>query len=138
MSNPAAVVVPSLTTPSVHGVPLFDKTVDRNKMDTVVKLLYIEEKKDIAKKTGNPYQMFVAQCQLVDEDGRVLVGELTLPRHMNPPPPLGDYHAVFKVSRSQDLKIGSFLVDLVPVASVAPVKSPVAAHKPTFPEVKPN
>lgn len=108
-------------------VPTFDRTVDRTGLSAVLELLYIEERK--GEKNGKPWQMYVAQCAVREEDGRTQVGELVLPKTMTPPP-LGVYDAEFKIGVDASKKVSGYLVSLVPHRKASSVSPAASSLKP--------
>ena len=80
------------------------------------------------KRTGAPEQMKLAQCVVTSQDAEkgevIVVGELVLPKQLHDATK-GQYLAEFELSVGQDLRIGSRLTKLHPVA---PVARPTAAQ----------
>lgn len=98
-------------------------------MKNIINILYVAKVAGRSKKTGNDYDMRMAQCvvERLDENGAPapLIGELVLPEKFKDTMP-GRYEVEFEVSVSQDKRIGSVVSSMVPVpagrapAAVAP------------------
>lgn len=107
-------------------------------MKNIIQILHISQVAGRSKKTGNDYDMRMAQCVVHKpnrETGVVepLIGELVLPERFKETPP-GMYEVEFEVSISQDKRVGSQVCSITPMASgarvpssVPPVSVPVAA-----------
>jgi hypothetical protein len=96
------------------AIPVFDRAQDRSHLSAVLEILYVEQV-PYKGKNGNPDGVMTkAACAVVEEDGRVQVGDLMIPRNMAPPVKGLTYDAEFKIGVSMDKKIGGLLVSLVP------------------------
>lgn len=87
-------------------------------MKSRIQILYVEEKKGTAKKSGQPYEMVVCQAAVHQEGGKVEAGELVLPKD-HPKIVPGLYDAEFGVSVGPDKRITGRLVQLTPVGASA-------------------
>ena len=101
-------------------------------MKSKIEILHVSVIAGRSKKTGNDYDMRMAQCIIHKpnrETGVIepLVGELVLPERYKDIP-RGVYDVEFEVSISQDKRVGSAVFSIEPhKASSAPVApSPVA------------
>lgn len=88
-------------------------------MKNIIEILHISVIARRSKKTGNDYDMRMAQCivhKVNRETGVVepLVGELVLPERFKETPP-GRYEVEFEVSISQDKRVGAQVFSIVPV-----------------------
>lgn len=83
-----------------------------------------------SKKTGNDYDMRMAQCIVhkVMQDGSIMpmVGELLLPEKYKETPP-GNYDVEFEISISQDKRIGSVVSSIEAVKPAGVVNPTVKA-----------
>ena len=79
-------------------------------MKTLIQILYVKQNAGTSKKTGNAYDMRMAQtiAHVTNKDGAVepLVGELMLPQDYKDISP-GHYLIDFRLSRSQQNRIES-------------------------------
>lgn len=86
-------------------------------MKTLIQILYVKQNAGTSKKTGNAYDMRMAQtvAQVTGKDGVVepLVGELMLPQDYKDTVP-GHYLIDFRLSRSQQNRIESVVDTLTP------------------------
>lgn len=102
-------------------------------MKNIIQILYVAKVAGRSKKTGNDYDMRMAQCivERLDENGAPapLIGELVLPEKFKDTAP-GRYEVEFEVSVSQDKRIGSVVSSMVPVASHARAVAPSAPGAP--------
>lgn len=94
-------------------------------MKNIIQILYVAKVAGRSKKTGNDYDMRMAQCVVERNDPETgapapLIGELVLPEKFKDTQP-GRYEVEFEVSVSQDKRIGSV------VSSMALVGAPRAA-----------
>jgi len=104
-------------------------------MKNIIQILYVSRVSGRSKKTGNDYDMRMAQCvvERFDADGAPapLIGELVLPEKFKDTPP-GRYEVEFEVSVSQDKRIGSVVSSMIPApagraaAAAAPAPVPKA------------
>lgn len=107
-------------------------------MKTLVQIIYVKQNAGTSKKTGNAYDMRMAQCvaQVKGRDGVVepLVGELVLPQEFKDTQP-GYYNVDFRLSVSQQKRIEAVVNSIeacdqrgnpLPAAK-APVKESVPA-----------
>lgn len=85
-------------------------------MKNIIQILYVAKVAGRSKKTGNDYDMRMAQCVVErnDETGAPapLIGELVLPEKFKDTLP-GRYEVEFEVSVSQDKRIGSQVSSMV-------------------------
>lgn len=95
-------------------------------MKNIIQILYVAKVAGRSKKTGNDYDMRMAQCVVERNDPETgapapLIGELVLPERFKDTQP-GRYEVEFEVSVSQDKRIGSIVSSMVPVKAdrVAP------------------
>lgn len=99
-------------------------------MKTLVQIIYVKQIAGTARKTGNAYDMRMAQCiaQVQGRDGVVepLVGELVLPNDFKDTQP-GYYLVDFRLSVSQQKRIESVVHTLTPCDSKG---TPLPAAKP--------
>jgi hypothetical protein len=101
-------------------------------MKSRIQILHVAVIAGRSKKTGNDYDMRMAQC-IVHKPNREtgviepLVGELVLPERYKSIPP-GDYAVEFEVAISQDKRVGSVVATIEPwkVAPAAPVAGKAA------------
>ena len=107
------------------AVPVFDRTKDRSSLSAVLKVLYVEQI-PFKGRNGNPDGVMTkAACSVIEEDGRLQVGDLMIPRNMAPPVPDITYDAEFKIGVAMDKRVTGILVALVPRPA------PVAARTPS-------
>jgi hypothetical protein len=100
-------------------------------MKNIIQILYVAKVAGRSKKTGNDYDMRMAQCvvERLDESGNPapLIGELVLPEKFKDTAP-GRYEVTFEVAVSQDKRIGSVVSSITPApAGRAPTSAPVPA-----------
>jgi hypothetical protein len=100
-------------------------------MKTKIQILYVKQNAGTSKKTGNAYDMRMAQtvAEVIDKNGNVepLVGELLLPEQFKDTQP-GHYLVDFRLSRSQQNRIESIVHSLEACdAKGNPVARPPAA-----------
>ena len=111
------------------AVPIFDRTQDRSHISAVLEVLYVEQV-PYKGKNGNPDGIMVkAACSIIEEDGRVQVGDLMIPRNMAPPVKGHVYDAQFKIGVGMDKRVGGLLVALVLRSAAAPVRPVVSPPK---------
>jgi hypothetical protein len=83
-------------------------------------ILDVASRSGIAKRTGNPWQIWEAQCALESEDAQkgrtIIVGTINLPDSLKDAQP-GDYLAEFSFFRSMEGKLEPRVVSLVPFGS---------------------
>ena len=95
-------------------------------MKNIIQIIYVQQVTGQSKKTGNAYDMRMAQCivEAVDENGNPtpLIGELVLPEKFKDTLP-GRYEVTFEVMVDRDKRIGSRVAAMVP----APRQSASAA-----------
>lgn len=102
-------------------------------MKNIIQILYVAKVAGRSKKTGNDYDMRMAQCivERTDEAGQPapLIGELVLPEKFKDTAP-GRYEVTFEVSVSQDKRIGSVVASMIPAPAgrVPPPGSAAAAQ----------
>lgn len=92
-------------------------------MKNTIQILHVSKIAGRSKKTGNDYDMRMAQCivhKANRETGVIepLIGELVLPERFKDVEP-GTYEVEFEVSISQDKRVGSQVASITPVAQVA-------------------
>lgn len=92
-------------------------------MRTRIQVISVENKNGRSK-TGNDYNMNIAQCIAYDIDQttgaeRPLIGELVLPKN-HPVVTPGMYEGEFGISVGQDKRIGGRLIQLFPVSAQRP------------------
>lgn len=95
-------------------------------MKSIIQILNVVKVAGRSKKTGNDYDMRMAQCivQKVNPDTGViepLIGELVLPERFKDTPP-GTYDVEFEVSISQDKRIGAQVYSIVPAGANRPAQ----------------
>lgn len=105
-------------------------------MKNIIQVLYVNKVAGRSKKTGNDYDMRMAQCiveRIDPETGAPapLIGELVLPEKFKDTAP-GRYEVTFEVAVDQSKRVGSVVstMELIPNGrSTAPVVSAAAAPK---------
>lgn len=104
-------------------------------MKNIIQILGVVAVAGRSRKTGNDYDMRMAQCVVERVDAVTglpapLIGELVLPEKFKDTPP-GRYEVEFEVSVSQDKRIGATVASMVlvgaPRAAVPAAAAPVAA-----------
>lgn len=89
-------------------------------MKTLLQIIYVKQNAGTSKKTGNAYDMRMAQtiAHVTNKEGQVepLVGELMLPQDLKETSP-GFYLVDFRLSRSQQNRIESVVDTLTPCDS---------------------
>jgi len=105
-------------------------------MKSKIQILHVSVVAGRSKKTGNDYDMRMAQCIVhkINRDTGVvepLVGELVLPERFKETPP-GVYEVEFEVSISQQKRVESQVCSLVPFVEVV-AKSPAVPAVPASP-----
>ncbi len=101
-------------------------------MKTIIHIIFVKQIAGTSKKTGNAYDMRMAQCiaQVSNKEGIIepLVGELVLPNDLKETQP-GYYLVDFRLSVTQEKRIESVVDTLVacdakgnPVPAPAPQK----------------
>lgn len=101
-------------------------------MKNTIQILHVAVVAGRSKKTGNDYDMRMAQCIVhkVDRDTGVvapLIGELVLPERYKDLKP-GTYEVEFEVAISNDKRVGSQVFSITPIAEAG--KAPAANSKP--------
>lgn len=100
-------------------------------MKNTIHILHVTQVAGRSKKTGNDYDMRMAQC-IVHKPNRdtgviePLIGELVLPERFKDTPP-GMYEVEFEVSISNDKRVGSQVFSITPVSPVSEPKHSVTA-----------
>src|SRR5450830_442728 len=100
-------------------------------MKNTIQILHVTQVAGRSKKTGNDYDMRMAQC-IVHKPNRdtgviePLIGELVLPERFKDTPP-GMYEVEFEVSISNDKRVGSQVFSITPVLPVPESKHVAAA-----------
>lgn len=96
-------------------------------MKNIIEIIYVQAVAGRSKKTGNDYDMRMAQCIVhrLDDKGQPapLIGELVLPEAFKDVQP-GRYEVTFEVAVGSDKRIGSRVSTMVPIARQA---APAAA-----------
>lgn len=100
-------------------------------MKNIIQVLFVAKVAGRSKKTGNDYDMRMAQCVVERFNAETgapepLIGELVLPEKFKDTQP-GRYEVEFEVSVSQDKRIGSVVSSMVPVQVARPAPTPKAA-----------
>jgi len=104
-------------------------------MKTIIQILNVVVNAGRSKKTGNDYDMRMAQCVVERTDPNTgapapLIGELLLPKQFQETPP-GRYEVDFEVSVGNDKRIGAVVSSIVPAPSgrvtAAPASVPAKA-----------
>lgn len=91
-------------------------------MKSTIQILHVSVIAGRSKKTGNDYDMRMAQC-IVHKANRdtgiiePLIGELVLPERYKDTVP-GTYEVEFEISISQDKRVGSQVFSITPAAAV--------------------
>lgn len=102
-------------------------------MKNIIQILYVAKVAGRSKKTGNDYDMRMAQCivERFDENGAPapLIGELVLPERFKDTAP-GRYEVTFEVSVSQDKRIGSQVASMTAIPAQARPQAPAAPAAP--------
>lgn len=99
-------------------------------MKNTIQILFVTKVAGRSKKTGNDYDMRMAQC-IVHKPNRdtgeiePLVGELVLPERYKEIQP-GTYEVEFEVSISQDKRVGSQVANITPIAAASKSSAPAA------------
>lgn len=94
-------------------------------MKNTIQILHVTVVAGRSKKTGNDYDMRMAQCIVHKRNATTgeiepLVGELVLPERFKETKP-GTYEVEFEISISQDKRVGSVVSSIEPVAAAKPV-----------------
>lgn len=103
-------------------------------MKNTIQIIHVVPLSGRSKKTGNDYDMRMAQCivQKVDRDSGVvtpLIGELVLPERFKDTVP-GTYEVEFEVAIDNAKRIGAQVASITPISSgraAAPVASAAGA-----------
>jgi hypothetical protein len=93
-------------------------------MKNIIQIISVVKVAGRSKKTGNDYDMRMAQCIVERNDPETgmpapLIGELVLPEKFKDTAP-GRYEVEFEVSVSQDKRIGSVVSSMALVRAAAP------------------
>jgi len=98
----------------------------------IVQILYVAPNAGISKKTGNAYDMRMAQCivEIVNEETGApepLIGEMLLPEKFKDIPP-GRYQVVYCPGVTREKRVEGRVGEMIPVAgqAVRPVAAPAA------------
>lgn len=100
-------------------------------MKNTIQILHVAVMAGRSKKTGNDYDMRLAQC-IVHKTNRTtgqiepLIGELVLPERYKDLQP-GTYEVEFEVAISNDKRVGSVVSSITPISKTAPVPTAKAA-----------
>ena len=103
-------------------------------MKNIIQILHVVAIAGTSKKTGNQYDMRMAQCivQKANRDTGViepLIGELVLPDRFKDTPP-GTYEVEFEVAIDNTKRVGAQVASITPVgAQRAPAPAPVPSAK---------
>ena len=101
-------------------------------MKNIIQIINVVKVAGTSKKTGNGYDMRMAQCivEVVGEDGNPapLIGELVLPEKFKDTAP-GRYEVTFEVAVERDKRIGSRVASMTPVPRAGSASSAAAAAK---------
>lgn len=100
-------------------------------MKNVITIIYVQPVTGTSKKTGNDYDMRLAQCiveRVNAETGapEPLIGELMLPQEFKDTAP-GRYEVTFGLSVSREKRIGSVVTGMVPMPPAARAAAPASA-----------
>jgi hypothetical protein len=104
-------------------------------MKNTIQILHVSVVAGRSKKTGNDYDMRMAQCivhKANRETGVIepLIGELVLPERYKDTQP-GTYEVEFEVSISQDKRVGSQVYSITPATPAArPAPAPAPVNPP--------
>ena len=77
----------------------------------LIEILAVNHESGIGKKTGQPWEMWKAQCVIKGPDNSIKIGELTLSKSMKDTPP-GRYLAEFELGVNFDNKVVPLLTKL--------------------------
>ena len=98
-------------------------------MKNIINILHVAQVAGFSKKSGKDYDLRMAQCviEMTDDEGNPapMIGELLLPEAFKDTKP-GRYEVSFRISVSQDKRIGSVVSEMVP-APAARAGAPSAA-----------
>lgn len=103
-------------------------------MKNIIQIIGVNKVAGRSKKTGNDYDMRMAQCIVERNDPETgmpapLIGELVLPEKFKDTAP-GRYEVEFEVSVSQDKRIGAQVASMVPAPlGRSPASAPAVAPK---------
>lgn len=102
-------------------------------MKNTIQILHVTKVAGRSKKTGNDYDMRMAQCIVhkANRDTGViepLIGELVLPEKFKDIEP-GTYEVEFEVAISNDKRVGSQVASITPISSGAAKSSSQPAPK---------
>jgi hypothetical protein len=99
-------------------------------MKNIITVVGVNKVSGTSKKSGNAYDMRMAQCivELTDEAGNPapLIGELVLPEKFKDTP-AGRYEVTFEVMVDRDRRIGSRVASMTPVGRPAAPAAAAAA-----------
>jgi hypothetical protein len=99
-------------------------------MKNIIQIINVVKVAGTSKKTGNGYDMRMAQCivEVVAEDGTPapLIGELVLPEKFKDTVP-GRYEVSFEVHVQPDKRIGSRVSSMIPVPRSGPAAATAKA-----------
>jgi hypothetical protein len=79
----------------------------------LLEILAVNLQKGISKKTGNPYEIYKAQCVVKGPDQSIQVGELNLPKHLKETTP-GKYLAEFELGVNVERLLVPVITNLHP------------------------
>lgn len=103
-------------------------------MKNTIQILHVTVVAGTSRKTGNNYDMRMAQC-IVHKPNRdtgviePLVGELVLPERFKDTPP-GTYEVEFEVSISREKRVESQVASITPIPSNARAAAPAPVTQP--------
>lgn len=91
----------------------------------LLEILAVNREAGVSRKTGQPYEIFKAQCVVRGPDNSIQVGALNLNQSMKDTPP-GKYLAEFLLGVSYDNKIIPVITKLHPHGETAQQGKPAA------------
>lgn len=92
----------------------------------LINIIAVNKEGGISKKTGNPWEMYKAQCVIRGPDNSVKIGELILPKTLAETTP-GDYLAEFELDVSFERVVVPRITALHPHGNKS---APAAAQAP--------
>lgn len=99
-------------------------------MKNTINIIHVAKLAGVGKKSGNAYDMRLAQCiiELTDEAGNPapLIGELVLPEKFKETAP-GRYEVTFEVMVDSNKRVGSRVASMTPIVRSAPAAPKAAA-----------
>jgi hypothetical protein len=91
----------------------------------LIEILAVNKSNGIAKKTGNPWEMWKAQCVVKGPDQSIQIGELNLPKSLTDTAP-GKYLAEFELGVNFDRMVIPMITKLHPFDGATKASSPAA------------